>query len=182
MLNLFEKNLSYLIVSPDGNPVIFERICTILYSRDYTIIPIKSWYRQQYGQAFIAFSLTNSNSLREDAIYLMDDFFQNSVIVKYKNEESPKIIHRDGSERLLETKIYSDTDSKIYIYNGVSFSFTEQKRYNLLNNKDQIKKGMIVEYFNNNKWNKKEVVDVETEYEKMYKLLIKYQKLRVALD
>ena len=181
MFNLFDKSTSYLIVSP-GNNVLCESVCTILYSRDYTIIPIKSYYRQEYSQSFIAFSMTNNDSLREDAIYLMDNFYNDSVIVKYRSEDYPKIIRKDGSERLLETKIYSDTDSKIYIYNGVSFSFNEQSRYNILVNKSQIKRGMIVEFFNNNKWNKKEVVDVDLEYEKMYKLLIKYQKLRVSLD
>ena len=38
---------------------------------------------------------------------------------------------------------------------------------------------MIVEYFNENKWTKKQISNIETEYENMYKLLIKYKKLRI---
>lgn len=40
---------------------------------------------------------------------------------------------------------------------------------------------MIVEYFNKDKWIKKQVINPETEYEKMYDLLIKFNKIRIAI-
>ena len=40
---------------------------------------------------------------------------------------------------------------------------------------------MVVEYLNNNKWFEKEVEDPKQDWEKMFKLLAKYDKLRVAL-
>ena len=39
---------------------------------------------------------------------------------------------------------------------------------------------MIVEYFTNNKWYEKKVENPNSEYEDLYKLLIKYDKVRVA--
>ena len=39
---------------------------------------------------------------------------------------------------------------------------------------------MIVEYFSNKNWTKKEIKNLDIEFEDMYKLLIKYDKIRVA--
>jgi len=36
-----------------------------------------------------------------------------------------------------------------------------------------------VEYMNNNRWHERIVVNPKDEWEKMYKLLMKYEKLRV---
>ena len=41
------------------------------------------------------------------------------------------------------------------------------------------KVGMVIEYLNKDKWFKKRVEDPNSEYEKMYKLFIKYDKIRV---
>ena len=38
---------------------------------------------------------------------------------------------------------------------------------------------MIVEYFNNNQWSEKVVENPNDEWERMYKLLLKYDKVRV---
>jgi hypothetical protein len=38
---------------------------------------------------------------------------------------------------------------------------------------------MIVEYLNKDKWFSKKVENPKLEYEKIYKLLIKYEKIRV---
>ena len=38
---------------------------------------------------------------------------------------------------------------------------------------------MIIEYLNMNKWIKKEIIDPNSEWDKMLKLLIKYDKIRV---
>ena len=46
--------------------------------------------------------------------------------------------------------------------------------------KEDFKVGMIVEYLNNKNWIKREVKNIDVEYEDLYKLLIKYDKIRVA--
>ena len=44
---------------------------------------------------------------------------------------------------------------------------------------EELKNGMIIEYFNNNKWNELPVNNLDTQYDKMFKLLMKYDKLRI---
>ena len=39
---------------------------------------------------------------------------------------------------------------------------------------------MLVEYLNEDRWIPKTINNVDLEYEKMYKLLMKYQKMRVS--
>lgn len=187
MFNLTDPNLSYMIISPEKNAytqmdnrLVCERVCSILYSKDYTIIPIKSFSNGQYDNSFIAINMYDNDNLRKDAIFIMDSFNCQSVIAKYKNESSMSKIINDGSERPLMMNVYdNDLNHKMYLYNGYSFTFVEQKRYFFPKQKGDLKSGMIVEFFNNEKWIKKEIWNVDSEYDKMYKLLMKYEKLRV---
>ena len=136
------------------------------------------------SKSFIAVntSQNTNDDLRSDSIYLMENFGVDNVIVKYNKESDPTKINGDGSETPMSLKVYDQNlENKMYIYNGISFTFNEMKRYYFPKKESDIKKGMIVEYFNNNKWNKKKVEDPSTEYEKLYKLLIKYEKLRIEV-
>jgi hypothetical protein len=74
----------------------------------------------------------------------------------------------------------TDAENISYLYNGVSFSFVEQVRYWKPTKKEDFRVGMLVEYFNKDKWYERLVEDPSQEYEKIYKLLIKYNKVRVA--
>jgi hypothetical protein len=40
---------------------------------------------------------------------------------------------------------------------------------------------MIVEYYNNNIWNQKTINDLDSEYDKLYRLMIQYEKLRILI-
>lgn len=188
MFNLSDPNIGYIIISsqnesnsPGESKFRSDKLANILYAKDYTLIPVTGYYNQQYEKSYIAISVDDNDKLRSDAIYLMDEFEQESVIVKYLSESTAKKILHDGSELPLGIAIYdSDLKNKTYIYNGISFSFIEQKRYYFPKEKKELKDGMIVEYFNNNKWCAKQIVNVEVEYDKMYKLLMKYEKLRVC--
>jgi hypothetical protein len=118
--------------------------------------------------------------LRKDSIYLLDSFHQESVIIKYVGEKSSSKILSNGYEKPMSVALYnSDSNNKTYLYNGVSFSFIEEKRYYSPKQKSDLKNGMIIEYFNNSKWNTKQILDVDKEYEELYRLLIKYNKLRI---
>ena len=78
MFNLSDPNISYLIISPEKdflqsfeNNLSCERICSILYSKDYTIIPIKSYFEGKYDKSFIAINSGDNDDLRMDSIYLI---------------------------------------------------------------------------------------------------------------
>jgi hypothetical protein len=136
------------------------------------------------SKSFIAVNTgqNTNDELRSDSIYLMENFGVGEIIVKYNKDDQPTKINEDGSELPMSIKVYDPNfENKMYVYNGVSFTFNELKRYYFPKKESDIKKGMIVEYFNNNKWTRKKVDDPKTEYDKMYKLLIKYEKLRVEV-
>lgn len=92
-------------------------------------------------------------------------------------------LFKDGSERTLGIALYNeDTNNKTFLHNGISFSFIEEKKYYIAKSKSELKNGMIVEYYNDNRWNQKEIKDIDIEYDNLYKLLIKYNKLRFQID
>ena len=190
MLNLLDRKLAYILISPEKyynskleNDVNCERICSILYSKDYTILQVQGYYKNKYEKAFLAFTEDTNDNLRFDAIYLMDKFHQESVIVKYRDYDFVNKIMSDGSEKNLSLVLYdSEMKDRTYLYNGVSFTFLENKKYYFPKKKEELRKGLIVEYYNNNNWVKKEVVNIEIEWDKLYKLLTKYEKLRVETE
>jgi len=178
MIGLDQATSSYVIITSDK----IDDIETVLYGRDYSIIPIKEFYNGDYKNSIISYGRVDNDNLRRDVLFLLDKFNFNSAIIKYHGESVIKRINRDGSEVPLDLVMYNTYFNKpSYLYNGYSFSFNEKKRYYFPSKKEDIKKGMIVEFFTNNKWVEKQVSNPELEYEKMYKLLIKYNKLRIAI-
>jgi hypothetical protein len=112
----------------------------------------------------------------------MESFGITDIIVKYSKEDSPKRISNSGEEHPLGIIVYNtDSEKKSYIYEGVSFSFIEQQLYYFPSKKEDFKKGMLVEFLNNNNWIQKRVNDPESEYNNMYSLLIKYNKIRIPV-
>jgi hypothetical protein len=188
MFNLTDLNISYILIAPVKkelqvfeNNMVCDEICTILWSRSYTVIPINAYQEGYNERVYLAISPTDDNDqLRFDAIYLMEKAGKKSIIVKYKNHNESICINHKGEEKSLSLSIYdSDLSKKCYIMDGVSFSFTEKKKFFFPKKKEELRQGMIVEYFNNNKWYQRQIINVDSEYEKMFKLLMKYEKLRV---
>ena len=191
MFNLTDRNISYILISPEkrenlqlDNKVNCERACSILYSKEYTVIPVRGYHEGRYENSFIALSSDDDNNiLRKDALYLVEYFDIDCTIVKYKDESAATKIFFNGSEKPMSMAIYdSDLNNKSYLYNGISFTFVEEKRYFFPRKKEDLKSGMIIEYFNNNRWNSKQILNIENEYEKMFKLLIKYEKIRIPVE
>lgn len=188
MFNIKDPKLSFILISPErrewsqlDNNLSCERCCSMLYSKDYTVFPIATYEKNRTSRSFLALPFSNSNDeLRMDSIFLMEKFGLESIVVKYHSENTPCKLSYDGSERPLSMSLYESNDNgKVYVHGGISFTFTEQKKYFFPKNKTELKTGMIVEFFNNNRWVTKQVSNPEDEWERMYKLLTKYGKLRV---
>ena len=176
MSGLSDSNSLYVVIS---SPKINDMI-SILYAKEYQILPIKGYYHGKYEDSVIAWSKVDNDTLRQDILQLLQIFHQECAIVKYRGETGAKKIFKDGSEKPLGIAMYNtDSDNVSYLYNGVSFSFVEQNRYWKPTKKEDFKVGMLVEYFNKNEWFEKEVKNIDEDYEKFFKLLIKYDKLRV---
>jgi len=175
MLNLGDKSISYLIISSKN----IGNISSYLYSKNYHIVEMKSYYNGEFENCIIAFPNSGNDETRRDAIHLLEVFNENSLNVKYMGDSLVKKISKNGSEKPL-TLINYNTDSNLpsYILGAQSFSFIEANTYKNISKKEDLKNGMIVEYLNNEKWIPKKVENPEEEYEKFYKLLIKYGKVR----
>ena len=176
-MQLENPNTSYIIISSSR----LNDVISILYAKNYQIIPLQGYYRGNYEDSVIATADVDNDELRKDLIFLLNQFHQKCGIIKYKGENGSKKLFRDGQEKLLGLVMYNtDSDNISYLYNGISFSFVEKVRYWKPTKKEDFRVGMLVEYFNNNKWYQKEVKNPNDDYEKFFKLLIKYDKVRVA--
>jgi hypothetical protein len=155
-------------------------ITDVLYAKDYQVLPLQTYYNEKFDDSAMGYSDVDNDTLRNDTIFLLNHFHQESAIIKYKGDKTPRKIFFDGSEKILEVSMYNtDSNNISYLYKGLSFSFVEAKRYWIPKSKDDFKVGMIVEYFNNNQWSEKLVENPNQEWDKLYKLLIKYNKVRV---
>lgn len=177
MIDLENTTASFMIISSDK----LNDIISILYAKDYQIVPLKGFYQGKYEDSVFAFGKFDNDTLRHDALQLLNLFHQDCAIIKYSGEKAVKKLYKDGQEKPLGVVLYNtDSDNISYLYNGVSFSFVESKRYWKPTKKEDFRVGMLVEYLNNNKWYQKEVKNPKEDYEKFFKLLIKYDKVRVA--
>lgn len=176
MLDLKNPNISYVLISSEN----IKSLISYLYSRDYYLLEIKGYYQGKFEDSLIAFTELDSSELRKDCLHMMEYFDQDCVIVKYRNENSAKKIFNDGQEKPLGILLYNtDSDNKSYIHDGLSFSFVEKQLYYFPKEKSDFKSGMLIECFSNNKWIEKKVVNPDVEFDKMYSLLMKYNKIRI---
>jgi hypothetical protein len=174
-MNLENPQISYLLISSDK----LDDIISVLYSRDYQILEMKNYEDGVFKDSILAYGLVDSDSLRKDIFLLLDSFNVKFGIIKYKGESKPRKIYNTGDEKVLGISKYNENCNSSYIYKGLSFSFFEEKRYWIPKQKEDFRIGMIVEYFSNNQWNEKLVQNPNDEWENMYRLMLKYDKIRV---
>ena len=183
-MRLNDININYLIVSAyvTGEDRLvnirkMNKLENSLYVKEYTVMPLGS----DKSPAFLAYKECSNNELRYDSIELMDEFEQSHVIVKYRGEEEAKKIMFNGSEKLLGIIDYTgDSNNDNFFIEGYSFSFKPQRRYWIPTKESDFVDGMLIEYKNNsNQWAELTVINSKMEYEQMYKLLLKYKRIRI---
>lgn len=176
MIDLNNPKLSFILLSSKK----IDDLISVLYTRDFTVIPIKGYYEGIFEDSVIAYSDLDNDTLRNEIILLLDIFHQDCGFIKYVGHTEVTKIYSDGSERPMSVTLYNTDDKNVsYLLNGVSFSFVENKRYWKPTKLEDFKTGMIVEYFTNNKWNEKVVQNPTQDWNDMFMLLCKYDKLRV---
>ena len=188
MININDINVSFILTSSEINGISLTEnsyrnnlLLNMLYSLDYSVIPIYGYENNVYEKNYIAVTYENNDKLREESIFILNKFNKDHIYVKYKGETNLTKINFDGTECPINVNYYDQNfDRKSYIYEGISFTLNEKRRHFFPKKKEELKQGMLIEYFNNNIWSQKKVVNLDSEYEKMYKLLMKYEKIRVC--
>jgi hypothetical protein len=187
MINLNDINLSYIIASPEieglsqtENIHRNNTFINMLYSMNYSIIPIWGFQNAVYEKYYIAISSEDNDIFEKETRLIINQFCFNEIIVKFKGESLLTRILWNSEKFPIEVKYYDNSmDKKVFIHEGVTFTLNEQKRYYFPSKKEHLKEGMLIEYFNNNLWTQKKINNLDLEYEKMYKLLMKYEKIRI---
>jgi len=136
-------------------------------------------YENRYEKSMISLSEVSNTELKSDALHILDNYNQDYLIVKYRGSENPVKIYKDGTERLMEVSLYDTSNRISYIINELSFSFVEKQTYDMPKSIDDFNIGMVVECLSGSKWIKRQVIDPKSEYDKIYKLLIKYDRVRI---
>ena len=176
MLGLEHPNTSFMLISSEN----LEQMYSVLYAKNYQLLPIKSYFEGRFEESIMAFGHKENEDLRRDALFLLGQFGEKSAIVKYLGESEAKKVFFNGSEDPMDIVMYNTNESnKSYIHSGISFSFVEKTRYWKPKSQEDLKIGMVVEYQNNNKWHERIVRNPKEEWEKLYKLLTKYDKVRI---
>ena len=178
MLKLDDRSISYLILSSPRA----KDMSSYLYSKEYHLVEIKRFYQGLWEDGVMAFSNSGNDETRRDAIRLLEMFNEPSISIKYVGDTIAKKLLNNGTEKVLSIINYN-TDSNLpsYVLGAQSFSFVEAKQYKMISGKSDIKDGMVLEYLNNDKWIPKKVQNSDEEFEKFYKILIKYNKVRTSI-
>jgi len=189
MINLLDVKTSYILFTPDhtssGYSWLCEKYTSLTHAKGYSDIElISSDNDNNYCITYVSYCENAINDkIRLDAIALMSEFGASSIIVKYFGENKPTKILENGSERLLDISFYSNVvNERVYIQNGISFIFETLKRFYFPTKKEDLHKNMVIELYNDTKWIEYVVDDVETEWEDIYELFAKYEKIRIHRD
>ena len=179
MLGLEQPNTSYMLISSPNN---LDQITSVLYAKNYQILTIKGYFEGKFEDSIMAFGRVENEDLRNDTLFILGQFNEKDAIVKYLGESEAKKVFFNGSEEPMEIVMFNTNESyKSYIHSGISFSFVEKTRYWKPKSQEDLKIGMVVEYQNNNKWYERIVRNPKEEWEKLYRLLTKYDKVRIPL-
>lgn len=190
MFKLDNPDISFILCSPElENISLLENnnrnstLVNLLYSLDYTLIPINSSYSNTVNRYYIGLTNVDNDKLREEAIFIMEQFYMNEIYIKYKNSDNITKINKNGEEFMNIINYYdNDYSKKIFMYEGISFTLNEQKRFAIPRSKSDLKNGMIVEYLNNdNIWKERIINDINSEYDRTYRLMMKYEKIRIPI-
>lgn len=189
IIDLTGENSSYMIVSTSPFPPgsgIWEREASMLqdalYARDYTLISMTGYCGGMFDKSYLAINKHDNDSLRMDAVAMAREGHGDGVVVKYRGESQPVIVRHDGSESPMSFQKYTiEEGTRSYMTEGSCFSLKSEPRYRTVESRSEIRKGMTLEYQSANGWVSRVVEDPDLEYEDLYRLLMKYGKLRTRL-
>lgn len=172
-MNLDNLKNSWALIESDN----LNQVQSLLYCKNYSIKNIIKYKNNiRYDSLFIT-NINSDDVFFEDIKNIMDIYSINSTILKLNRSNDIEKIYLNGFRKNLEMS--DECLYETYVLDALPLSFKDKKVYWKPNSKSDFKQGMIIEYLNMNKWIKKEIIDPNSEWDKMLKLLIKYDKIRV---
>jgi len=79
MLGLEQPNTSYMLISSSDN---LDQITSVLYAKNYQILPIKGYFEGIFEDSIMAFGRTDNDELRNDVLFLLGHFNEKNAIIK----------------------------------------------------------------------------------------------------
>lgn len=178
-MDLSSLGIGYLLFTDgDLDGVYFH----LTNSGNFHVNEIKTYLNGVYGRAVVGVPRTvvECHKVKEIAIFPLLKMGCVRSIVKYQEKNHPVLLFPNGTENPLNPIPYNTDASRLtFIAEHFTFAFSEQQTYTFPEKKEDLSDNMILEYYDGNKWVERKVMDVNTEYEKMYRLLLKYKKIRV---
>jgi hypothetical protein len=176
MLDLENKNFSWILA-----PITNIGLESYLYSMGYHIINIKNFFNGEFKDAMVAFIGDDSDKLRSDSLHLIKHFSVEYLYIKYFGDTDCFKLLPSGEEYPYKWEKWNTDPYKItFIHSGLSFSFSEQKRWYKPKEIGDFKIGMTVECFSDGKWIRMMVKNPQSEWNDIYKLMIKWDKIRIC--
>lgn len=186
MYDLLSDKLCYILssaireeLSEEAQKIQSSNLESFLLSKDYRVIPIIGIYDDIKEDSFLAIGTTNDEIIK-DAKLILEQFSQDSVIIKLLGEYHATKLYRDGSRKPMGVVSYDgdSSNNKSYIWGTYSFAFVEKRNYNFVKDKTDLKVGMVVEYYKDGMWKERKIENVDNEWDRFYKLIAKHNKLR----
>lgn len=115
-----------------------------------------------------------------DVLIMQKHSLLENAFIKYLGNEYITSIDSNGKEIPNKIDYYNTSESiNYFILNDLVFSFLPMKRYFYPKDKSSFKQGMVVELFNNNKWQEKIIENVDDDFDNFLKLFISHNKVRI---
>jgi hypothetical protein len=191
MFNLQNEDLSFIIINSEKefqtvleNYHNSERLYSVLDSKEFSIFKLKDFKKSKMSPAYLAVTqLKENDSIRAEALHILEFMDISSLILKYKDSKNPILLEKNGHETPLLFEFYpNNQEEQFYVLEGLSFNFKKDQRFFFPKNKSHLKQGMVVEYLNDDIWKSRKIDNLDVEYNKMYSLLMKYDKLRIPIN
>ncbi len=94
MIGLNNKDISFILLTSSK----LDAISSILYVNEYNMINLKGYYMNEYNDYIMAYNEKDNDELRKDIISILNEFDENSAIIKYRGESNFKRIFKNGQK------------------------------------------------------------------------------------
>lgn len=164
----------YILIVPKNE----EAVCSYLWSVDYDI----DYMKTDKGDTVLIADLpyVESKRLKYDISNLYNLSIIERAYIKYDNSGYIHEVFSGGEEESFKITYFpTNENTEFFIYKNYSFSINNFKKYWKPSEEKDFKEGMVVELLNNNNWITMKVENPQKEFNDIYKLFIKYDKIRV---